>query len=155
MNFFIWFPQVFWLHYICIMLLALCLLSTQCVINQFLFWLMYLRYLLSVCMYIYIRKGKIAHHLTNLGVVDFKEGVFFRPCVRPHLPTANLFFQSHNKFPNIRATFWLLSHCFHPESLFIPFWFVVYNGDTEGRLAFHKYRLGLFTFFSVLLYLWE
>ena len=30
-----------WLHCICIMLLALCLLSTQCVMNQFLFWCIY------------------------------------------------------------------------------------------------------------------
>ena len=72
-------------------------------------------------MYIYIRKRKRAHQLTNLEVVDFKEGVFFRPCVCPHLPKANIFFQSHDKFPNIRAMVWLLSHCFHPESLFIGF----------------------------------
>ena len=68
-----------------------------------------------------------------------------------HMYEQKIFFYHH--ISSFLRIVWFLSQCIHSETSFVVY-FLFYNGDTRGTLAFHKSWLGsnLFTFLSVLLY---
>ena len=65
-----------WLYYIFILLFALCLLSTLCVMNQFLFWLIYLLFLLFPVEH---SIGSNTNNLWTLQMVVYNQHVTTKP----------------------------------------------------------------------------
>lgn len=68
-----------------------------------------------------------------------------------HIYEQEIFFDHHiSSFLRIS---WFLLQYIHRETSFVVY-FLFYNGDTRGTLAFHKSWLGsnLFAFLSVILY---